>query len=115
MIDIIANLLFRCPHRRLTRPITPVSKPGVPSGETYVVCLECGKQFYYDWKNMRLGGSVESSATKGVLPVDLPRPPKSRLKYALLGSAIPLALLLGKALFSKPKAPAGDRGKGARK
>jgi hypothetical protein len=115
MIDIIANLLFRCPHRRLTRPITPVSKPGVPSGETYVVCLECGKQFHYDWKNMRLGGAVASSATKGVLPVDMPRPRKSGLKFALLGSAIPLAVLLGKALASKPRAPAGGRGKGQRK
>jgi hypothetical protein len=105
MIDLVANLLFRCPHRRLTRPITPVSKPGVPSGETYVVCLECGKQFYYDWEKMRLGGPVERSATKGVLPPDLPKLRKSRLKYALLGSAIPLAVLLGKSLLSKPKEP----------
>jgi len=103
MITVLADLLFRCPHRRLTRPITPVSKPGVPSGETYVVCLECGKQFYYDWEKMRLGGPVERDPAKGVLPPDLPKPSKSKLKYALLGSAIPLAILLGKTLLSKPK------------
>jgi hypothetical protein len=103
MIDIVANLLFRCPHRKLTRPLTPVSKPGVPSGDTYVVCLQCGKQFHYDWKNMRLGGAVASSATKGVLPAEKPKPRKRGLKLALLGAAIPLGVLLGKALVSKTK------------
>ncbi len=103
MIAFLADLLFRCPHRRLTRPITPVSKPGVPSGETYVVCLECGKQFYYDWEKMRLGGPAERDEAKGVLPPDLPQPSKSKLKYALLGTAIPLAFVLGKTLLSKPK------------
>jgi hypothetical protein len=110
MIDVIANLLFRCPHRKLTRPITPVSKPGVPSGETYVVCLQCGKQFHYDWKNMRMGGPVVSSPTTGVLPVERPKPRKRGLKLALLASAIPLGVLLGKALASKPRArEKGDR------
>src|ERR1017187_6221057 len=103
MISLVANLLFRCPHRRLTRPITPVTKPGVPSGETYVVCLECGKQFYYDWEKMRLGGPVERSEAKGVIPLDSPKPSRSKFKSALLGSVIPLAFLLGKTLLSKPK------------
>jgi len=113
MISLVAELLFRCPHRRLTRPITPVGKPGVPSGETYVVCLECGKQFYYDWEKMRLGGPVERSEAKGVIPLDSPKPSRTKLKYALLGSAIPLAVLLGKTLLSKPRKtkepPSGDR------
>ncbi len=103
MIAVLADLLFRCPHRRLTRPITPVSKPGVPAGETYVVCLECGKQFYYDWEKMRLGGPVEQDPAKGVLPPELPEPKTGKLKYALLGSAIPLAMLLGEALLAKPR------------
>lgn len=103
MIDTVANLIFRCPHRRLTRPITPVSRPGVPSGETYVVCLDCGKQFSYDWQAMRIGKPVEASPTAGVLPHDMPKPPRTKVKYALLGSAVPLALLLGKALLSKPR------------
>ena len=121
MIALFADLLFRCPHRRLTRPLTPVSKPGVPAGETYVVCLECGKQFYYDWEKMRLGGPVERDTAKGVLPPDLPRPSKTKLKYALLGSAIPLAVLVGKVLLSKPgpkaekKDPGPDRPSSERK
>ena len=45
MIDTILNLLFRCSHQRMTRPMTPASKAGDRRGETYIVCLECGKQF----------------------------------------------------------------------
>ncbi len=103
MIDSLVNLVFRCPHRRLTRPITPVHKPGMPAGETYVVCLDCGKQFHYDWETMRIGKPVEVSHAEGVLHPDMPKAPKTRIKYALLGSAIPFALLIGKALLSKPR------------
>jgi anti-anti-sigma factor len=52
MIAARLNLLFGCRHRRLTRPITPVHRPGTPSGETYVACLECGKRFPYDATNL---------------------------------------------------------------
>ncbi len=110
MIDTISNLLFRCPHRRLTRPMTPISKPGVPSGDTYVVCVDCGKQFSYDLKAMRMGGAIEVSPTHGVLRPEMPKAPNTRLKYALLGSALPLVVFLGKGLFTKrtprPETPA---------
>lgn len=48
------NLLFGCRHRPMTRPITAVRTPGTSAGETYVVCLECGKRFAYDLENMRI-------------------------------------------------------------
>jgi hypothetical protein len=51
--------MFSCRHRRTTRPITPLSKPGSPAGETYVVCLDCGKHFAYDWTRMRLGAQID--------------------------------------------------------
>ncbi len=54
MIDFALNLLFGCHHRRLTRPITPVHRPGTPASETYVACLECGRRFPYDTQNMRI-------------------------------------------------------------
>jgi hypothetical protein len=113
MIDTISNLLFRCSHRRLTRPMTPVSKPGAPSGETYVVCLDCGMQFSYDLKQMRIGKRIEKSATEGVLPPDLPKPAHTRMKYALLGSALPLLVMLGKGLASKRTTPPQETGRGA--
>ena len=42
------DFLFGCRHRHITRPITPCVKPGTKSAGTYVVCLDCGKQFGYD-------------------------------------------------------------------
>jgi hypothetical protein len=48
MIDTMLNLLCCCRHRRVTRPMTPFHKPGTQPGDTYVACLECGKQFHYD-------------------------------------------------------------------
>jgi DNA-directed RNA polymerase subunit RPC12/RpoP len=61
VIDSILNLLFRCSHRRLTRPVAPVPKAGQPPGQTYVVCLDCGKQFEYDVAAMRMGKAIEGS------------------------------------------------------
>jgi hypothetical protein len=100
MINSILNL-FGCSHRRLTRPITPVRKHGDPTGETAVVCLDCGRQFAYDWNHMRIGKPIARSRDAGVLPLDMPGPPKTKMKYALLGSAIPFAVLLGGALVRK--------------
>ena len=109
MMDSLLNLLFRCSHRRLTRPITPMHKPGVPHGETYVVCLDCGKQFTYDWEKMHVGKPVVSTHTDGVLHPDMPKAPNTKLKWAVLGSALPLAVLLGKALTSKPRKKPGEK------
>jgi hypothetical protein len=39
-----------CPHRRMSVPLTPKA-----SRRTYVVCLECGKEFEYSWKEMKVG------------------------------------------------------------
>jgi hypothetical protein len=55
MIDTVLNLLFRCRHRRLTRPLTPTTKPGQPQSQSYVSCLDCGKRFDYDLDKMRIG------------------------------------------------------------
>jgi hypothetical protein len=100
MIDKIVGI-FGCAHRRLTRPITPVNQAGAPSGETYVVCLDCGKQFAYDWDHMRIGKALERSNDAGVLHPEMPSSAKSKIKYALLGSAVPLAILVGNGLLSK--------------
>ena len=104
MIRSILQRVFDCSHRRLTWPITPVRKPGVPSGETYVVCLDCGKQFAYDWEHMRTGEPIARSQDAGVLRPDLPGPAKTKVKYALIGSTISFAMLLGGALVRKRRA-----------
>ena len=61
MIDSVVNLVFRCRHKHLTRPVTPVHRCGTPHAEAYVACLECGKQFSYDTREMRIGKALQSS------------------------------------------------------
>ena len=105
LIDTVLNLLFRCPHKRITRPITPVSKTEVRKGDTYVVCLECGKQFIYDLNEMRVGKPVALSPTEGVLHTDMPKPRMRRVRlYAALSSAVPIAWIAGRALKGSKKA-----------
>jgi hypothetical protein len=75
---MIANLLdafFGCWHSRYSFPITVRSgsrrsAAGALTG-TYVVCLDCGKEFPYDWQEMKVITSeaesrrrVHSLATK---------------------------------------------------
>jgi hypothetical protein len=64
MLHSIFNSLFGCSHQRTTFPITPGRKnagfpaQGATRTATYVVCLECGKEFAYDWQSMRIGQPV---------------------------------------------------------
>ena len=59
MITSLLNAMFGCSHKRTTFPITPsrrsqLASDGTRKG-TYVACLDCGKEFDYDWKDMRVG------------------------------------------------------------
>jgi DNA-directed RNA polymerase subunit RPC12/RpoP len=101
MIDSVVNLIFRCSHKRLTRPVTPVSKDGKPHEGTYVVCLDCGKQFSYDLNEMSIGKPLSTSAGAGVLPPGMPGPRASKLKLAMMAAALPLGIAIGSMLSSK--------------
>ena len=103
MIDSLLNLLFRCSHRRLTRPVAPVTKAGQPRSESYVVCLDCGKQFQYDLNTMQMGKAIDRSADCGVVPPNMPEP-RSKMKYALM-AAVPVAVVLGAVWKGKPAPP----------
>lgn len=112
-IRSIINRVFDCPHKRLIWPITPVKKPGAPSRETYVVCLDCAKQFVYDWDKMRTGELIERSLDAGVLRPDMPSRPKTKMKYALIGSGISFAVLLGSSLVRNRRAKRLSKSKAA--
>src|SRR5712692_1673099 len=95
----IFDRLFRCSHRRTTFPMTPVDKTGATTGGAYVVCLECGKQFSYDWEQMRIENRVDISGGAAVASPDVPKmrfAAKSKLRFALLASAVPVAWAIGK-------------------
>lgn len=46
IVSFFSEILLGCSHSKLTRPFTI-------KGETYMVCLNCGKQIYYSAKEMR--------------------------------------------------------------
>jgi len=81
--------IFGCRHKRITRPMTPVNKTAARESGTYVVCLDCGRQFSYDLTNMRVGPRVPASPATGVLESDSP-PRKNALRYAAIASVAPL-------------------------
>ena len=64
MLHSMINALFGCSHQRTTFPITPgrrIAGPpalGATRNGTYVVCLDCGKEFAYNWNEMRVGQPV---------------------------------------------------------
>ncbi len=111
MIDTLLNLLFRCSHRRLTRPVAPITKPGQPHSQSYVVCLDCGKQFEYDLSQMRMGKAIDRSHEAGVLPPDIPAPRKRKVGYALLAAVPAAVVVLGTVLTGKKKATRLESGK----
>ncbi len=58
MFDSTINSLFGCGHKRITFPQTPAWDTLTSTGHshgTYVVCLECGREFQYDWSRMTIG------------------------------------------------------------
>jgi hypothetical protein len=59
MLNSVLESLFGCSHRTTTFPLTPTRKMAVGSRQgAYVVCLDCGKEFGYDWHAMRIGDPI---------------------------------------------------------
>ena len=63
MIAKIMDAFFGCWHSHYSFPMTV--RPGAHSRTkvasitgTYVVCLDCGKELPYDWKEMRIVDSA---------------------------------------------------------
>jgi hypothetical protein len=52
------NFLFGCYHKNFSFPITKKRgqrlSPAASLTGTYVVCLDCGKEFPYDWQEMKI-------------------------------------------------------------
>ena len=58
MLARFFETFFGCWHNRLSFPMTAKSRSGrSPASSltgTYVVCLDCGKEFAYDWREMKI-------------------------------------------------------------
>jgi len=52
------DLLFGCSHKRCSFPFTVRGKlrrsEAASVTGTYVVCLDCGQEFPYDWNEMKM-------------------------------------------------------------
>ena len=63
MIEKLVDLLFGCKHARYSFPVTVRRAQRRPQAATltgtYVACLDCGKEFAYDWQLMKVITSPE--------------------------------------------------------
>lgn len=63
MLQSLLNSVFGCAHGRTTFPLTPSRRNASIASQrhgTYVVCLDCGKEFGYDWTEMRVGDPMQA-------------------------------------------------------
>jgi hypothetical protein len=62
----LLDMLFGCSHKNYSFPRTNASgqrrSPAAALTGTYVVCLECGKEFPYDWQEMKVVNSRPARA-----------------------------------------------------
>ncbi len=65
MIAKLFDAVFGCWHAHYSFPIT--TRRGVNRSQaatqtgTYVVCLDCGKEFPYDWKQMKIIAPIQAT------------------------------------------------------
>lgn len=70
MMFNLFDMLFGCWHKNYSFPITARGDRRRTAAAkitgTYVVCLDCGKEFPYDWKEMKI---VSASPEPLVQPI----------------------------------------------
>jgi len=58
MMDRLVDAFFGCWHSRYSFPVTVRRGARRPQAAaltgTYVACLDCGKEFPYDWQEMKV-------------------------------------------------------------
>jgi len=74
MLGDVFDMLFGCWHKNCSFPIT-AKRGGASQCEaarvtgTYVVCLDCGKEFPYDWSHMKVITESETAAVAEATPI----------------------------------------------
>ena len=53
MLQAVLNAVLVCRHRRTTFPVT-AGRTATAVRRTYIVCLDCGAELPYDWRQMRV-------------------------------------------------------------
>jgi hypothetical protein len=69
--------IFGCSHKHCSFPITVRGKlrrsPAASVTGTYVVCLDCGQEFPYDWNTMKLIAAKPETAGEAVRALPGPK------------------------------------------
>ena len=71
MLGKVLDVMFGCRHTRYSFPITVragarrAKTPGHTG--TYVVCLDCGREFSYDWQEMRIAEPQPKEAARSLV------------------------------------------------
>jgi len=70
MFSKLIDAMFGCRHGHYSFPITVRAgsrrTPAARTG-TYVVCLDCGREFRYDWQEMKIMGSQPREAAHSLI------------------------------------------------
>jgi hypothetical protein len=77
----LVDLFFGCWHKNYSFPITARGlrrSPAAAVTGTYVVCLDCGKEFPYSWQEMK----VVSASPRESKVATIPEPVRSLAKTA---------------------------------
>jgi len=71
MISKLMDAMFGCHHARYSFTITVRAgsrrSPTAQITGTYVACLDCGKEFSYDWHEMKVVGSQTKEAAHSLV------------------------------------------------
>lgn len=97
MIHALYDIFFGCRHRRTSFPHRPSTRPGEPQGEMYVVCLDCGKRFHYDWELMRTGAPIAPEPPAE----DIENGRGKKVRYLVALSTLPAIWLIARHKRSK--------------
>jgi len=71
MLSKLIDTMFGCRHARYSFPITVRAgssrHPAAQRTGTYVACLDCGKEFHYDWHEMKIVGSQNREPARSLV------------------------------------------------
>ena len=70
MFDKLWDVMFGCRHARYSFPLTiRAGSRRASTGRmgTYVVCLDCGREFRYDWQEMHIAGTQPREAAHALM------------------------------------------------
>lgn len=65
MFGKLFDALLGCSHKRTTFPLTEAR---TARKRTYVTCLDCGQEFDYNWKQMKISDTAPPVAVPASLP-----------------------------------------------